>query len=64
MSGLLTSGAAFQLVANLGLRGDPTRTVAFDECFMTDKAFQLSTGGHAETVYAFTATRVREEDAG
>lgn len=60
---LLRDGASFQLVAQLGRTAEPTRSVAFDECFMTDKAFALGTGGHAETVYAFTATRVREEDA-
>jgi hypothetical protein len=63
LDGLLASGDAFQVVAQLGRRTDPVRSVAFDECFMTDKAFALATGGHAETVYAFTATRVREEDA-
>jgi len=37
------------------------RTVAFDDCYIDDKAFSLPVEGHGETVYNFTATRVREE---
>ncbi len=61
LDALTTSGNAFQVVANLA-HGETTRSVAFDDCFMTDKDFALGSGGHGETVYAFTATRVREED--
>ena len=62
---LLGSGEAFQIVANLSARADltPERTVAFDGCTMTDKSFVLAAGGHAEAVYMFTATRLREESA-
>lgn len=63
LDGLITSGASFQVVANLAHR-DTTRTVAFDECFMEGKDFSMGTGGHGETVYSFTAIRVREEDSG
>lgn len=65
LDALLASGESFQVVANLSARADlePERTVAFDGCFMTGKSFQLSAGGHAEAVYDFTATRMREEAA-
>ena len=62
---LLSSGEPFQIVANLSARPDltPERTVAFDGCTMTDKTLALAAGGHAEAVYMFTATRLREETA-
>lgn len=62
LDGLITSGAAFQLVGNLAHAG-ASRTVAFDECQMARKEFNLSSGGHGESAYLFTATRVRESDA-
>lgn len=61
LDGLTTSGAAFQVVANLK-HGQATRTVTFDECHVVGKDFAMSAGSHGETVYSFTATRVREED--
>jgi len=66
LDALLVSGEAFQIVANLSARPDlePERSVAFDGCQMTGKAFALAAGEHAEAVYDFTATRVREEAAG
>lgn len=65
LDALLASGETFQVVTNLSARPDlePERTVAFDGCFMTGKSFSLSAGGHAEAVYEFTATRMREEAA-
>lgn len=63
MDGFSTSGEAFQLVAQLA-HGDASRSVSFDECHMVDKQFAMTTGGAGETVYAFTAVRVREEDGG
>lgn len=60
LDGLMQSNAEFSVSATLR-HGDTTRLVAFDNCFMDDKAFSLSTESHAETVYTFTATRVREE---
>ena len=50
----------FQITAPLR-QGGTTVTVSFDECLMTEKSFTMSAGGHGETVYAFTAKRVREE---
>ena len=50
----------FQITAPLR-QGGTTVTVSFDECLMPEKSFTMSAGGHGETVYAFTATRVREE---
>lgn len=61
MDGLSSSGEAFQLIARLA-HGETSRSVTFDECHMVDKQFAMSTGGAGETVYAFTAIRVREED--
>ncbi len=61
MDGLSSSGEAFQLIAQLA-HGETSRSVTFDECHMVDKQFAMSTGGAGETVYAFTAIRVREED--
>jgi hypothetical protein len=52
---------AFQLVATLG-GAENARKVMFDQCFIHDKSLSMGTGGHAETVYHFTATRMREED--
>lgn len=65
LDALLSSGEAFQVVANLSARADlePERSVAFDGCQMTNKSFSLAAGGHAEAIYEFTATRLREEAA-
>jgi len=60
MDGLLDSNEEFSVSATLR-HGDTSRTVTFDGCRMDEKAFALSTDAHGETVYAFTATRVREE---
>ena len=60
LDGLLGSGEAFSVSAVLK-HGETTRSVSFDDCLMEDKNFQLAAGGHGETVYGFTATRVREE---
>lgn len=50
----------FQVIANLR-QGTSTVTVTFDDCYLTDKTFDLGVSGHGEAVYAFSATRVREE---
>ncbi len=62
LDGLVSSGAMFQVVANLK-QGQTSRSVAFDECYMLNKGFSMEAGGHGETIYTFSATRVREEDA-
>lgn len=49
----------FQIAAPLRQGGDEV-IVSFDECLLTGKSFSMGAGGHGETVYAFTATRVRE----
>jgi hypothetical protein len=54
-----TTGA-FQVTANL-VHGATKLTVTFDECFLTGRSMDLAIGGSAESVYEFTATRVREE---
>lgn len=62
LDALTTSGNAFQIVANLR-HGEAGRSVSFDECHMERKEFSMASGSHGETVYLFTATRVREEDS-
>lgn len=62
MDTLAQAPEAFQLIAILGGAGGG-RQVIFDECFVHDKSLTMGTGGHAETVYHFTATRMREEEA-
>jgi len=59
---LLAEPQSFQVVATLR-HGDSARTVAFDECWLESKDVGLADGGHAETLYVFSATRVREQDA-
>jgi hypothetical protein len=59
---LTTSGDKFQVVANLK-QGQATRSVAFDDCYMLSKEFVMEAGKHGETVYSFTAVRVREQDS-
>lgn len=49
----------FQIAAPLR-HGDTEITVSFDECLLTEKSFAMDAGGHGETVYTFTATRVRD----
>lgn len=61
LDALTRSGAKFQLVANLK-QGQSARSVAFDDCYMVNKEFAMDAGKHGETVYLFSATRVREED--
>jgi hypothetical protein len=55
-----TDDTFFAISAQLR-HGDAAVSVSFDECLLTTKSFEMSSGGHGETVYAFTATRVREE---
>lgn len=56
----LTTDTAFQITAQLK-HGATQMTVTFDECFLTNKSFELGVGEHGEAVYGFSATRVREE---
>jgi hypothetical protein len=60
LDGLLGSNAEFSVSVTLA-HGETSRKVAFDSCYMEDKAFSLAAAGHGETIYSFTATRVREE---
>jgi len=60
LDGLLQSNGEFSISATLK-HGEATRRVAFDACYMEDKTFGLTAEGHAETIYSFSATRVREE---
>jgi len=60
LDGLLESREPFSVIATLR-HGKTTRTLSFDECHMEDKGFDMAIEGHGRTVYAFTATRLREE---
>lgn len=60
LDGLLERNEAFSISATLR-HGETNRTVAFDGCYLDDKTFVLGAESHGETVYSFTATRVREE---
>ena len=60
LDGLLASNAEFSVSAML-TTGNTQRLVTFDACYMEDKMFAMGAGGHGETTYSFTATRVREE---
>lgn len=60
LDGLLQENKTFTLTAQLK-HGDTVRSVAFDECYLDDKSFSLAAERHGETVYSFTATRLREE---
>lgn len=53
---------SFQISAVLR-HNDVQMTVTLDECFLQEKNFDMSVGGHGESVYSFTATRAREERA-
>jgi hypothetical protein len=57
---LVQSRDTFSIIATLR-HGETTRTLSFDDCYMEDKEFALGAEGHAQTIYAFTATRLREE---
>ena len=54
----LTGEQLFQIIAKLK-HGDQEATVTFDDCFLTEKTFDLSVNGQGEAVYAFSAARVR-----
>jgi hypothetical protein len=56
----LGGGESFQVAATLR-QGETQVSVSFDECYMVEKAFEMGAGAHGQAVYAFTATRVRED---
>jgi hypothetical protein len=60
LDGLLTSNTSFTLAVTLK-HGDTTRNVTFDDCYLDQKQFDLARDKHGQTLYTFTATRVREE---
>ena len=60
LNGFLDNNDSFQITANLR-KGDLTKTVAFDECYLDGKQAGLDTNGVLVTTYAFSATRLREE---
>ena len=60
LNAILTNNDTFQITANLK-KGELTKTVAFDECYLDGKQAGLDANGVMVTTYAFTATRVREE---
>ena len=58
----ITDDTVFQVTAQLK-HGETSMTLAFDDCYLTQKDFELDVGGVASTVYSFSATRIREEIA-
>lgn len=57
---LLASGEKFSISAILK-HGEDSRSVSFDDCYAETKAFDMDAGQHGQTIYGFSATRVREE---
>jgi hypothetical protein len=57
---LMASGGTFSITAVLKYGAD-TRNITFDECYCETKSFGIAAESHAETIYGFSATRVREE---
>ena len=60
LDSLLASGERFSISATLK-HGEDMRSVTFDDCYAETKAFDMNAGSHGQTVYGFSATRVREE---
>jgi hypothetical protein len=60
LDGFLASNTSFTLAVTLR-HGEMSRNVTFDEVYLDEKRFALDTETHGETIYTFTATRVREE---
>jgi hypothetical protein len=60
LDGLLKDNQQFSITATLK-HGDTSRNVTFDDCYLDDKSFNLSAQAHGETIYSFTAARLREE---
>lgn len=58
----LTGDEPFQVTAQLR-QGETEMTVTFDDCFLTEKSFEMGAGGHGEALYGFSAARVREQGA-
>jgi hypothetical protein len=56
----LVGDAFFQISAPLR-QGTTSATVSFHDCQLTEKSFSMDAGGHGETIYSFTATRVHQE---
>ncbi len=56
----LPTDQSFQVSAVL-VHGDARKSITFHECFLQEKSFDLSVGGHGESRYSFTATRAVEE---
>jgi hypothetical protein len=61
LDAFLQNNTEFSISATLK-QGELNRRVTFDSCFLEDKAFSMVSDGHGETLYSFTATRVREEE--
>jgi hypothetical protein len=59
LDSILDKNDTFQITANLK-KGDLTRTVAFDQCYLDDKQVSLDANGVLVSIYTFTATRIRE----
>lgn len=58
----IPSDQPFQISA-LMKHGSTSMTVSFDECYLTERSFAMAVSSFGESIYSFTATRVREEVA-
>jgi hypothetical protein len=51
----------FNMVVMLNKGTEKIKQITFDECYLDDKGFEMSSTGVGTTIYNFTATRAREE---
>ncbi|OPY13924.1 MAG: hypothetical protein A4E66_00567 [Syntrophus sp. PtaB.Bin001] len=58
----ITGDTAFQITAQLR-HGNTSMTLSFDDCYLTEKTFEMGVGSVGSSVYTFSATRIREEIA-
>jgi hypothetical protein len=59
----LMGDVSFDVLAILR-HGETALEVAFQECYLTEKSFDMSVGAHGEAIYTFTAARVVEAPGG
>jgi hypothetical protein len=56
---LLQKNEEFSISATLK-HGSTQRQITFDQCFVEEKTFGMTSATHGETIYSFTATSVTE----
>ncbi len=58
----ITGDTVFQVTAQLK-HGNTSMTLSFDDCYLTEKTFEMGVGDVGASIYFFSATRIREEIA-